>query len=119
MEENEIPQIKETHPEVNGTSLESPVPQVSSIPMVNYTPPTYAISIPSHPVSHNHYVSVNVGMILGSRGVSQPRPLGFILIGTVRPKMAGNMGGSITRYLEFWGKGDEDVEQHWFLCEAI
>jgi hypothetical protein len=27
--------------------------------------------------------------------------------------------GSLTRYLEFWGKGDEDVEQHWFLCEAI
>ena len=33
--------------------------------------------------------------------------------------MAIHAGGSIARYLEFWGKGDEDVEQHWFLCEAI
>jgi hypothetical protein len=29
------------------------------------------------------------------------------------------MGGSIARYPELWGKGDEDIEQHWFLCEAI
>jgi hypothetical protein len=33
--------------------------------------------------------------------------------------MDGNMGGSIARYPKFWGKGDEDVEKHWFLCEAI
>jgi hypothetical protein len=33
--------------------------------------------------------------------------------------MASHAGGSIARYPEFWGKGDEDVEQHWFLCEAI
>jgi hypothetical protein len=45
-------------------------------------------------------------------GISQPRPLGLTLIGTMRPIMDGNMGGSIPRYPEFWGKGDEDVEQH-------
>jgi len=33
--------------------------------------------------------------------------------------MASHAGGLISRYLEFWGKGDEDVEQHWFFCEAI
>jgi hypothetical protein len=37
-EEKETPKIKETHPEVSRTSLESPIPQVSSIPMVNSTP---------------------------------------------------------------------------------
>jgi hypothetical protein len=66
--------------------------------MVNSTPPTYAISIPSHPVSQNQSVSVNAGRILGSPGILQPGPLGFILIGAVRPTMAGNMGGLITRY---------------------
>jgi hypothetical protein len=92
---------------------------VPSIPVVSSIPHTYAISIPSHSVSQSQSVSVNTGRILGSPGISQPGSLGFILIGTVRPRMDGNMGGSITRYPEFWGKGDEDVEKHWFLCEAI
>jgi hypothetical protein len=29
------------------------------------------------------------------------------------------MGVSIPQYPTFWGKGDEDVEKHWFLCETI
>jgi hypothetical protein len=33
--------------------------------------------------------------------------------------MVGNMGVSIARYPKFWGEGDKDVEQHWFICEAI
>jgi hypothetical protein len=33
--------------------------------------------------------------------------------------MSRHMGGSIAQYQEFWGKGDEDVEKHWFLCETI
>jgi hypothetical protein len=111
-EENETPHIKETHPE-------SHVPQGTSIPVVNSTPPTYAISIPLQPNSQNHSVSVNTGRILGSPGVSQLGPLGFILIGIVRPTMVGHMGGSIARYPKLWGKGDEYVDQHWFLCEAI
>jgi hypothetical protein len=41
------------------------------------------------------------------------------LVGVVISTMAGNVGVSIARYPELWGKGDEDVEQHWFLCEAI
>jgi len=94
-EENETPQIKETHPEVKGTSAESPVPQVSSIPMVNSTSPTSTIYIPSHPVSQNQSISLNTGRILGSPGLLQLGPLEFILIGAVRPVIAKNMGGSI------------------------
>ena len=29
------------------------------------------------------------------------------------------MAGSFTRYPEFLGWGNDDVEQHWYLCEAI
>jgi hypothetical protein len=51
--------------------------------------------------------------------LSQLGPLGFILIGSPNPPMVHQHTGSLTRYPKFWGKGDEDVEQHWFLCEAI
>ena len=30
-----------------------------------------------------------------------------------------NIVGSLTQYLEFFGRGNDDVEQHWYLCEAI
>ena len=30
-----------------------------------------------------------------------------------------HMAGSFTRYPEFSGRGNDDVEQHWYLCEAI
>jgi hypothetical protein len=33
--------------------------------------------------------------------------------------MDGNKGDFITQYPKLWGKGDEDVEQNWFLCKAI
>ena len=62
---------------------------------------------------------MNTRRILGSPIISQPGYLGFTLIGKVKSTMVGNVGGSTTQYLEFWGKGDDDVEQHWFLCEAI
>jgi hypothetical protein len=62
---------------------------------------------------------MNTGRLLGSHGRSQLGPLGFIFVGEVRLEMAGKVGGSITRYPKLWGKGDEDVEKHWFLCEAI
>jgi len=29
------------------------------------------------------------------------------------------MVGYFTSYPEFAGRGNEDVEQHWYLCEAI
>ena len=47
--------------------------------------------------------------------VAQPGPGGFILVNPPQVTMAG----SFTRYPEFSGRGNDDVEQHWYLCEAI
>lgn len=33
--------------------------------------------------------------------------------------MVANMARSFTRYLEFSWKGNEDIKQHWYLCEDI
>jgi hypothetical protein len=44
-DEKETPQIKETLLEASGTNLESPFPQVSSIPVVNSIIPSYVIPI--------------------------------------------------------------------------
>lgn len=33
--------------------------------------------------------------------------------------MVGTTGGYFTHYPYFWGRGDDDVKQHWYLCEAI
>jgi hypothetical protein len=41
-EENETPQIQETRPEASGSSLESPIPKVSYIQVVNLILPSYA-----------------------------------------------------------------------------
>jgi hypothetical protein len=92
---------------------------VSSIQVVTSILSSYAINVPLHSVSQLQLGIANTGRIFGSPGRSQPQPLGFILVGAVRSTMDGNAGGSIARYVEFWGKVDEDVEQHWFLCEAI
>jgi hypothetical protein len=119
VEAKEIPQIKENHPEASDTSPESPIPQVPSIQAVSSTLPSHASSVPVQLVNQSQPRSVIIGRILGSSGRSQARSLGFILIQTTRSTMASHTGGSIARYPEFWGKGDEDVEQHWFLCEAI
>jgi hypothetical protein len=108
--ENETPQIKENHLEAGGASPESPIPQVSSIQVVNYILPSYAILVPLQSVSQSQPRGVDTGRILGSPGRSQLEPLGFILIGVVISTMVGNAGDSIARYLEFLGKGDDDVE---------
>ena len=47
--------------------------------------------------------------------VTQPGPGGFIL---VNPPQV-NMAGYFTQYPEFSGRGNDDVEQHWYLCEEI
>jgi hypothetical protein len=92
---------------------------VSSIQVVNLILPSYANFFLVQLVSQSQPGSASIGRILGSPGRSQPGPLGFILIGAARSAMVGNTRGLIARYLELWGKGDEDVDQHWFLCEAI
>jgi hypothetical protein len=118
-EKNETPQIKETFPEANGSSPESPIPQVASIQVVNSILPSYSNSMSVQLVSQSQPGGASTWRILGSPDRSQAGPLGFILIGATRSTMVGHAGGSIARYPEFWAKGDEDVEQYWFLCEAI
>jgi hypothetical protein len=50
-EEKETPHIKETRPKASGASPESPIPQVSYIPVVNYLIPSYANFLPVQLVS--------------------------------------------------------------------
>jgi len=76
----------------------------------------YVISNPSSLASSGSSSSNSVASVLL---ISQLGPSRFILIGSPIPSMAHQHVGSLTRYPKFWGKGDEDVEQHWFLCEAI
>ena len=114
-EENKTPQIKETCPKASGTNPKSPIPQVSSIQVVNSILPSYVIYVPVQLVSQSQLRSVSIGRVMGSPGRSQLGPLGFILIGASRSTMVGNAGGLIARYPKFWVKGDEDVEQHWLL----
>ena len=118
-EENETPQIKENCPKASGDNPESPVTQVPSIQMVSSILPSHASSIPIQLVNQSQLGSASTERILGSPGRSQEGPLGFILIRTKILAMVGHVGGSIARYSEFVGKGDEDIEQHWFLREAI
>jgi hypothetical protein len=72
--------------------------QVSYIKVVNYMLPSYAIPISLHSFSKPQPGSANTGRILGSLGRSQPRPLGFILVGEVRSVMDSNAKGLIARY---------------------
>ena len=81
---NETPQINATCPEASVTSPKSPIPQVSSIPVVNSILPSYVIPISIQSVSQSQPVSMNTGSTLGSPSRSQPRPLGFTLIEEVR-----------------------------------
>jgi len=90
-DENKTPQIKETRPKSSGTSPKSPIPQVSSIQVVNSRIPSYDIPVPLQLVSQSQLGSTNIGRILGSPSRSQPRPLGFILVGVVRSSMDGNV----------------------------
>jgi hypothetical protein len=60
----------------------------------------------------------------GNRGnrqnlITQPGPRIFILVGYSISNMEGAQGGSPLRLPEFYGRGEEDVAPHWFICEAI
>jgi hypothetical protein len=83
-DENKTPQIKETCPEANGTSPKSPIPQVSSIQVVNFILPSYVIPIQLQSINQSQPGSVKNGRILGSPSRSQLGPLGFILVGALR-----------------------------------
>lgn len=54
----------------------------------------------------------------GAGLVSQPGPLGFIWLGNHPSSMAGTTT-NMMHLLEFFGKGDSDAEQRWFLYELI
>jgi hypothetical protein len=119
VEENDTPQIKENCPEASGASPKLPIPQVSFIQVVSSILPSHASIVPVQLVSQSQPGSANTGRILGSPSRSQAGPLGFILIRTTRSTMVVHAEGSISQYPEYWGKEDEDVEHHWFLCEEI
>jgi hypothetical protein len=117
LEANDTPHIKENHREASGASPESPIPQVPSIQVVSLILPSHFVLVQL--ISQSQPGSERIGRILGSPGKSQEGLLGFILIGTKSSVLVSHTGVSIARYPEFCGKGDEDIEQHWFLCEAI
>lgn len=52
---------------------------------------------------------------LGLQGSQQPENKGFVLFAHTRVTMAR----PFTRYPEFSARGNEDIEQHWYLYEAI
>lgn len=52
---------------------------------------------------------------LGLQWYQKPRTQGFVLLACTQTRMAG----SFTRYPEFSGQRNEDVEQHWYLCKVI
>lgn len=123
-------------PEADRTSLYSftpPAPSTDTVPSLSNS------VLHSTVVNNSGPVGIVQGSCSGSGNISaqsnstqgssslvrnkgflvQPGPGGFILVGFKSAHMAGTSGGSFPRYPEFWGKGDEDVEQHWYLCEAI
>lgn len=52
---------------------------------------------------------------MGLQGSQKIGNQGFVLLKHTQI----NMATSFTRYPEFASRGNEDVEQHWYLCEAI
>ena len=88
---------------------------MSSIQLVSLILPSHASYVPTQLVSELQPGSVSTGRILGSPSRLQEGPLGFILIREPRSTIDGHIGGLIARHPKLWGKGDEDVEQHWFL----
>jgi hypothetical protein len=113
------PKVKEFHSRGKVTNPESPSPSIPYTNLVNSILNYLVFSIISNP-----YNLASSGSSSSESGasylvISQPGPSGFILKGSLSSLMASQHVGSLTQYPEFWGKGDEDVEQHWFLCEAI
>jgi hypothetical protein len=68
-EEKKTPQIKETCLEASGTSPESPIPQVSSIQVVNLILPYYNNYVLIQIVIQSQLGSVSTGRILESPGM--------------------------------------------------
>jgi hypothetical protein len=92
---------------------------VQSSNLVNSTihsPIIYVISPHSSPTSSSGTSSSSLESYLV---LSQPRTF-RIYLDRVPKSSHGASTCQIPHPIpKFWGKGDEDVEQHWFLCEAI
>lgn len=99
-----------------------------NLPLVPYyNPEKFFISLAKvvwvYRAHEKHKASFNIGSNketdsisnLGLQGSKQPGNKGFVLLAHIQISMAG----SFTRYPEFVERGNKDVEQHWYLCEAI
>jgi len=87
--------------------------------MVIYTIcPSTIHGIPSS-LSYANLVSSNSECVKISTIILQSGPCGFILVGYISSSMGTQTKRSFTFYPKFLGKGEEDVEKHWFLCECI
>lgn len=104
----------ETHapfaPNPHHTGPNSPPPQVF---------PMYKVISQS-----SSFIPINVFSSIGNQHqgqgiILQLGPHGFILVGSRVSSMEANATTTLTRYPIFFGKGDEDVEQHWYLCEVV
>jgi len=65
-----------------------------------------------------------IGIFIGvsqasSACCSQLDSQGFILFSSKQSNMAKIVVDSLTIYLKFVGRGDEDVGKHWYLCEVV
>ena len=96
-----------------------PIPQSSSssspnLPLVLYQPLS-EFFVKLHELSKLHSIRspavTRTSSRIASGTVSQPRTNSFIL---VTPTQV-NMAGSLTQYLEFSGKGNDDFEKHWYV----
>jgi len=116
---NETPQIKQFHSSGKGTNPESPISPVPSINLVNSITIFSVNSIISNPSSPTYSSSSSSGSVTSFSFLTQLGPSCLILVGFPNPSMENQHAGSLTHYPEFWGKGDANIEQCWFLCEAI
>jgi hypothetical protein len=58
-------------------------------------------------LGHSSSGSLESSVVISQLGLS-----GFIFVGSISSTMGTQIAGSLTLYLEFLGKGEEDVEQH-------
>jgi hypothetical protein len=79
--------------------------------MVNYVLNSLVVSFISNPYNMESSSSSS-GNGESYLFLSQLGPSGIILIGSPSSLMESQHAGSLTRYPDFLGKGDEDVEQH-------
>lgn len=106
---------------VSNTSLHSSIGiTLTHLPLISQQDPTRFISNLAKVIKiqkvHSTYIT---SVSSGGSSFFTTQLLGFILISQCKSTLVGKIAGSFTRYLEFSGQGNEDVEQHQYLCEEI